>query len=197
MILSPAYLASQCFPRHESVFGRYLRFLFGGSETKESSMIPAAGRFESVAREYTSLIERICFGYASTLAELEDLKQDVLLNLWESMPKYRGVCSMKTWVYRITLNTCVSTIRKNRRNVSTVTLSRLYDNIDCDEEQKGTIAEIHECIACLNPIDKAVMMLWLEEESYDDIAGVTGLTRGNVAVRIHRAKVKLKTLITR
>lgn len=156
-----------------------------------------ARAFREAVREFSPLIERICFGYASTVAELEDLKQDTLLNLWESMPKYRGNCSMKTWVFRITLNTCVTTIRKNNRRVNTVSLTELYDSIDGDDERKSTVAEIHECIARLNPIDKAVMMLWLEEESYDEIAVVTGLTRGNVAVRIHRAKEKLKTMITR
>lgn len=176
---------------------RCIRFLMNAAEIDPSAANTETLLFEKTARDFAPLIERICFGYASSIDELDDLKQDALLNLWESMPKYRGRCSMKTWVYRLTLNTCVTTIRKNCRRVNTVSLSELYDTIECDDERKATIAEIHDYIACLNPIDKAVMMLWLEDESYEEIAAVTGLTRGNVAVRIHRAKEKLKTMITR
>lgn len=92
---------------------------------------------------------------------------------------------------------CVSTLRKSYRRVTTVQLSELYDLVDNDAEQRVAIREMHEAIATLNPLDKAVIMLWLEEESYDDISTITGLSRANVATRIHRAKGRLKSIMTK
>ncbi len=81
--------------------------------------------------------------------------------------------------------------------MTTVQLSELYDLVDNDAEQRVAIREMHEAIATLNPLDKAVIMLWLEEESYDDISTITGLSRANVATRIHRAKGRLKSIMTK
>lgn len=152
-------------------------------------------RYSEAVKSYGTLIDRLCFGYARTKADFDDLKQDVLMNLWESMPKFKGDCSMKTWVYRLTLNVCVSSLRKSYRQVSMVQLTELYDSIDYEPEQKEILAELHEAVGSLNPLDKAIMILWLEEESYDDIAKITGLTRQNIATRIHRAKNKLKSIM--
>ncbi|MDE7402048.1 MAG: RNA polymerase sigma factor [Muribaculaceae bacterium] len=148
--------------------------------------------YDSAIREHSALIDRICFGYANSLYDLDDLKQDAMLNLWESMNLFKGDCSMKTWVYRITLNTCVSSLRKRYRSISTVELTSLYDTVDYDVERKQVITDLHEAIATLNPIDKAIVLLWLEEESYEEISQITGLSVNNVGVRLHRAKSKLK-----
>lgn len=102
---------------------------------------------------------------------------------------------MKSWVYRLTLNVCVSSLRQAYRRVHTVALSELLEIVDYDTEQKERFAELHEAVSRLNPLDKAVMILWLEEESYDNIAEITGLSRANVAIRIHRAKDKIKSLM--
>lgn len=151
--------------------------------------------FESIIGKYDSLIERICFGYAGSLLELEDLKQEALLNIWISIPKYRGDCALKTWIYRITLNSCVTALRKSYRRIDTTQLNELYEAIDCDEENKKLLYELHEMISQLNPIDKSAIMLWLDNFSYEEIADVSGLSRSNVAIRIYRAKEKLKNLI--
>ena len=152
-------------------------------------------RFLEAERQYGTMIDRICFGYSRTKADFDDLKQEVLMNLWESMPKFKGDCSMKTWVYRLALNVCITSLRKSYLRVSTVQLTELYDIVDYDPDRKEALSELHEAIGTLNPLDKAIMILWLEEESYDGIAKITGLSRANVAVRIHRAKEKLKTMI--
>lgn len=150
--------------------------------------------FSQALKDYRDLIDRICFGYADSVQSLEDLRQDAMLNLWESLPAYRGDCSLKSWVYRVTLNSCVTALRKSYRRVKTVQLSALYDVIENDDN-KALLEELHAAIAELNPIDKAIVMLWLDETCYDEIAGIVGLTRANVATRLHRAKDKLKSII--
>lgn len=152
-------------------------------------------QYETAVKEHSALIDRICFGYAKTREDMEDLRQAALLNLWASMSKFNGDCSMKTWVYRLTLNSCVSTLRKNYRRPVTMQLAEVCDMIEDDQRQ--TISELHEGIAQLNHIDKAIVLLWLEDESYDEIASIVGLSKSNVAVRLHRAKDKLRTIMNR
>ena len=86
-------------------------------------------------------------------------------------------------------------MRKSYLRVSAVSLNELYDIVDYDPDQKEMLAELHDAVGCLNPLDKAIMILWLEEESYEGISRITGLSRNNVAVRIHRAKEKIRTLM--
>lgn len=152
-------------------------------------------RYAQAVDAYGTLIDRLCFGYTRTPSDFDDLKQDVLLNLWEAMPRFKEECSMKTWVYRLTLNVCVSSLRKNYRRVSTVQISEMAEIVEYEPDKKEMFMELHEAIGCLNPLDKAIMILWLEEESYDGIAEITGLTKANVATRIHRAKGRLKTIM--
>ncbi len=151
--------------------------------------------YAEVAERHGDMIERICFGYARSVADMEDLRQDVMLNLWKALPSFRGDCAMRTWVYRLALNVCVTSLRKSYRRVDTTGINELLDLACCDDEQRETLAALHEAIGLLNPIDRTVVMLWLEEESYESIAAITGLTKGNVAQRIHRAKIRLRKLI--
>lgn len=165
--------------------------IFNYSDEKQTLQ----ARYNEIISTYDSLIERICFGYATSLTDFEDLKQDVWLNIWESLSRFKGNCSIKTWVYRIVLNTCVTSLRKTYRQVSIVQLNGLYDVIDNDSDKKTLIAELHECIAQLNPLDKAIILLWLDDVCYDKIAQIMGMSRNNVALRLHRVKNKLKIMI--
>lgn len=150
--------------------------------------------FTQAISQHDAMIKRICFGYAKTAEDLEDLYQDVLVNLWQSMPRFRGDASMKTWIYRIALNTCVSNLRIRSKAVKGALVTDIVDVVDESEQERVDIKELHECITTLGPIDKAIMMLWLDEYSYDEIASMVGLKRNNVATRLHRAKEKLKTI---
>lgn len=150
--------------------------------------------FSLAVRQHDSMIKRICFGYAQTTEDLEDLYQDVLVNLWQSMGRFRGDASMKTWIYRIALNTCVSNLRSRSKTPKGVPVTDVVEVEDESYMQRTEIKELHECIAALGALDKAIMMLWLDEYSYDEIASMVGISRNNVATRLHRAKEKLKTI---
>lgn len=180
--------------KRRNILRQIIDLIVGGLGCGETEAVRQQRYMEVVAR-FGGMIDRICFGYSRSVVEMEDLRQDVLLNLWESMHKFKGECAMKSWVYRLTLNVCVSTLRKRYRSVATDGISDIVDLADCDDENKERLAALHEAIGRLNPIDKAVVVLWLEEEPYESIAEITGLSKVNVATRIHRAKAKLKTLI--
>lgn len=152
-------------------------------------------RFNEIVGVHDNLIMRLCFGYARTAAELDDLHQDVLVNIWQGLPRFRGDSSLKTWIYRVTLNTCVSTLRSRSRQPEAIPLESLIDFSDTSEESIEMVKDIHNAISELSPTDKAVILLWLDGMSYDEIASLTGLNRNAVGTRIHRAKDKLKKIL--
>lgn len=165
-------------------------YMLVGENAEEGAVEERKERFAEIVGENEGMIRRICFGYSRTKEEMEDLFQDVLLNIWQSLPKFRGESSVKTWIYRVSLNTCVSTIRKKPKTAC----SNLPDVIDESEERRRRLMELHDMISLLPTVDKAIVLLWLDETSYEDIALITGLTRNTVATRLRRAKEKLKNL---
>ena len=148
--------------------------------------------FTKTIKTHDAMIRRICLGYAANPQDLEDLYQDVLVNIWRGLRSFRSESSIRTWVYRIALNTCVSTLRARSNRPSQSSLEDVILVADNSLEKRESVKDLYECIATLNPIDKAIMMMWLDEYSYDEIAETMGLKRNNVATRLHRAKEKLK-----
>ena len=179
-----------------TVIGRLISFILApdsGNRTETDDMATERNFHEIVAR-YDDMIVKICFGYALTRAELDDLHQDALINIWQSLPRFRGDSSVKTWIYRVTLNTCVSTVRR-RRELPESDRLELYNVIDDSDDRRRMVAEMHDCISLLTPVDKAIVLAWLDEFSYDEIAGMVGMPRNTVATRLRRAKEKLKNMI--
>ena len=135
-------------------------------------------------------ISRICFSYACSVAEFEDLRQDALINIWRGMRGFRGESSSRTWIYRVTVNSCLSTIRRQSRHLHE-SIDGLLGLIDSDDSDKEEIEQLHRVINTLDQEDKAVIMMWLDELSYDEIGAAMGLNRNTIATRIRRIKEKI------
>ncbi len=150
--------------------------------------------FTETVQTHDAMLRRICLGYAANPQDLEDLYQDVLVNIWRGLPSFRSESSIRTWLYRIALNTCVSTLRTRTSRPQQSSLEDVILIPDDSQEKREAVKDLYECIATLNPIDKAIMMMWLDEYSYDEIADTVGIKRNNVAIRLHRAKEKLKSM---
>lgn len=148
--------------------------------------------FSHLMTQHDDMISRICLSYSRTRAEYEDLRQDCYVALWQGLERFRGDAALKTWIYRVVLNTCVSTIRSRSRAPQRVDIADYADIVDDTPERLRMVAEMHEMISRLPPLDKAIITLWLDENSYDEIAEITGLSRNTVATRLSRAKEKLK-----
>ena len=129
------------------------------------------------------IIYKICFMYARDNDDINDLYQDV------------GHSSVSTWIYRITLNTCITNLRK-KKNYDYVPLKQDIDILD-DCEHDECMKHLYQLIHQLDNVDKMYIMLWLDEKSYDEIAEIVGVGRNNVAIRIHRIKEKLKKMSNR
>lgn len=145
--------------------------------------------FSQVASQYNRLIAGICLSFAQNREEFDDLRQDALLNVWRGLDKFKGHSSVSTWIYRVALNTCVSAQRKARkpdRESIRELVTELYDNSSPEDQERYSI--MYRMIERLKPLDKSVILLWLEEKSYDEISEVMGMSRNAVASRLKRAK---------
>ena len=147
--------------------------------------------FAELVNRYKDVIFKVCYVYASR-EEFDDYYQEVLIQLWRSLPKFRNESKMSTWIYRVSLNTCISYVRKNKK-VNKVSLIDL-DFIDNDIEKKYYIDELYLLINRLNKFEKAIILLWLEERDYEEIASIVGISKNNVAVKLNRIKEKLRRM---
>ena len=136
----------------------------------------------------------MCYLYTTPNATLNDLYQDVVLNLWKAYPKFRRECKISTWIYRIALNTCISFIRKEKNIPEIVALNQASDRIEESDEMQTMLKQLYRMINRLGQLEKSIILLYLEEKSYEEIAEITGLTLTNVATRISRIKDKLKKM---
>lgn len=126
--------------------------------------------------------------------EVADLFQDILINLWKGFPKFRGESSVRTWIYRVSLNTCISSERKKKRKGETVPLDLDINLFDDSMEDLKQIRLLQSRISRLGPFDRAIVLLWLENLSYDEIGAIVGITAKNVSVRLFRIKEQLRNM---
>ena len=150
--------------------------------------------FTKMVREQKDTIYMVCYMFSKDKTEVEDLYQEVLINLWKSFPQFEGRSTVRTWVWRIALNTCISIDRKKRRRKDTLPLKidiDLYNDNDNDSRQ---IQLLHERINRLGVFDRAIILLWLENMSYEEIGAIVGISEKNVSVRLVRIREQLKTM---
>ena len=149
--------------------------------------------FEKIVKEHKNTIYTVCFMFSKDADEVNDLFQETLINLWQGFNSFKGESSIRTWIWRISLNTCISSERKKSK-LHTVPLSmdiNLYEDTDEDSRQ---IQMLYNRINRLKPFDKAIVLLWLDNLSYDEIAAIVGISVKNVSVRLVRIKDELKKM---
>ena len=150
--------------------------------------------FESVVREYKSNMYMICYMYAKDKDEANDFFQETLINLWKGFKQFRGESNINKWISRICINTCLSALRKNKKLGNTIPLSINLDILEEDGGQNHQLTQMHKLISKLGVLDKALVMLWLDNMSYAEIAKVMGISVSNVSIKLMRIKEKLKTM---
>ena len=149
--------------------------------------------YTSMVMEYKDVIFKVCYIYAEK-EYIDDYYQEVLIQLWRSFPHFRGDAKLSSWIYMISLNTCISFVRKKKRKPLSKPHCLEVDIYDNDFEKRQQLEELYNLINKLNKLEKSVILLWLEERSYDEIASITGLSRANVATKLRRIKDKLKNM---
>jgi len=147
--------------------------------------------FLDMLRNYNRIIYKVASFYTDANTTLDDLYQDVVLNLWKSFPNFRKESEVSTWIYRIALNTCVSFYRNTRRRPDCVEIT---PDIQVHVEENEAVAELYACINRLGKLERALILLWLEDRPYKEIAEIMGITATNVSTKINRIKEKLKQI---
>ncbi|MBQ7042125.1 MAG: sigma-70 family RNA polymerase sigma factor [Muribaculaceae bacterium] len=150
--------------------------------------------FEQCIAQYSTLINKICYMYAADMDNFNDLRQEVLINVWQGLAGFEECSKLSTWIYRVSINTCISYTQKEHKHSSH---SELTDNIYCydeSEEHLQQLQEMYKLIDQLNRLDKALILLWLDEMPYEEIGAIMGINRNNVASRLRRAKEKLTNM---
>ena len=150
--------------------------------------------FARTVREHKGTIYTVCYMFSKDEEEVADLFQDILVNLWKGFAKFRGESSVRTWIYRVSLNTCISAERKKKRKGETVPLDMDINLFDDSVEDLKQIRMLQNRISRLGPFDRAIVLLWLENLSYDEIGAIVGITAKNVSVRLYRIKEQLRNM---
>lgn len=149
-------------------------------------------QFMDMIRQNEGIIYKVTSFYTDKEHPIGDLYQEVVLNLWKAYPSFRGESKYSTWIYRIALNTCVSFYRRSKKNVTYVDISMdIPDTVDNNNEE---IQTLYRLINRLGKIERALVLLYLDDKSYKEIAEITGLSVTNVATKLSRIKDKLKQM---
>ena len=153
------------------------------------------GSFIQLMEANKGIIHKICLMYTSNLADKEDLYQEICLQLWRSCRTYRSESKFSTWLYRVALNTAISSVRKDRRQVETVLLDQAKHFVARDSEREGMTQMLFKAVSRLNKVDRAIILLWLEEKVKAFRAVPMGISQSAVSVRLVRIREKLKLIM--
>ena len=152
-------------------------------------------RFTKLVREYKNTVYTVCMMFAESPDETDDLVQEALINLWRGFKTADDVC--KSWVWRVTMNSCITIDRKKKRKNSTECplTADMESVMNSDETNRNAnVRLLYDRIHQLNPFDRAIVMLWLDGMPYDEIGEIMGITTKNVSVRLIRIKEQLKKM---
>lgn len=150
--------------------------------------------FDKILTDYSAIVGRVCYIYGADAAEREDLYQECMLNVWQGLRKYRGDAKLSTWLYRACINTCITAFRRRCRRGIPVSLDEAMAVTEIGAERKDNIKELYRLISMLCDVDKAIILMWLDEHSYEEISEVMGMPRNTVASKLRRIKERLVEL---
>jgi RNA polymerase sigma-70 factor (ECF subfamily) len=155
-----------------------------------------AAYFNRIIADNEKTIRRVIFFYCSDKQLMNDLYQEIITNIWESLDSFQGKSQISTWIYRITLNVSILHNKRNTYNKQTIYFSSIseFENFFSAEKNNGMIEKLYALIEQLNAVDKALMFLYLDKRSHKEIAEIMGLSVTNIGTKINRIVKKLKEI---
>jgi len=144
---------------------------------------------EFIARiqKHQGILHKICFVYSHNNADKEDLYQEIVLQLWKSYPSFRQESKFSTWMYRVAFNTAITLNKKASKFKNKAEISDDY-TVEKVDDYSEEIKLLYKAISKLSKIEKAIVMLWLEQKTYNEIAEIIGISEKNVGVKLVRSK---------
>ena len=145
--------------------------------------------------EHQGIVLHISALYSNSRDERDDVSQEIILQAWKSFKSFKDQSKFSTWLYRVALNTAISYLRKSKK-VELISMSNLNDpTVESVNELDEEIANLYQAINRLSKIDKALVLLYLEDYGYEEMAGILGISSTNVGVKINRIKKRLKKIM--
>jgi RNA polymerase sigma-70 factor (ECF subfamily) len=154
--------------------------------------------FVTLLEENQNIIHKICRLYTESEAEHKDLFQEISIQLWRSFERFEGKSKFSTWMYRVGLNTAITIYRKEKKRIDTYILNDEISRIEVDQYDPvidEKLSWLYQKIEKFSEIDKALVLLYLEDKRYDEIADTLGITAVNARVKMNRIKKRLKKMI--
>lgn len=155
-------------------------------------------KFVTLLEENQNIIHKICRLYTQSEAEHKDLFQEISIQLWKSFDRFEGKSKFSTWMYRVGLNTAITLYRKEKKRIDTYALNDEISRIEVDQYDPVIDEQLnwlYQKIEKFSEIDKALVLLYLEDKKYDEIADTLGITAVNARVKMNRIKQRLKKMI--
>jgi len=140
------------------------------------------------------MIFKVCRMYTSNPHDREDLYQEIVMQLWRSFPKFRGQAQFSTWLYKVAINTAISGLQKKSKRIQTTSVDQFNDAISDDASIDDHWHELQQAIEKLNEVEKAVVMLYLEDVPYIEMESIIGINEATLRVKMNRIKQKLKKI---
>jgi RNA polymerase sigma-70 factor, ECF subfamily len=153
--------------------------------------------FVQLINEHQALIHKVCNLYGHSMPDREDLFQEIVIQLWKAYPKFRGESKFSTWLYRIALNTAISGLRKQKNHITSLEPDRLPVEIHDEAyntQHEEQLQQMYSAIRQLSEVERALVMLYLEDKSYDEMEDILGINQNNLRVKMNRVKEKLRKL---
>ena len=153
--------------------------------------------FEKSIREHEGLLRKVCRIYASTDADRQDLFQEMVIQLWKAYPKFKGEAKFSTWLYRVAINTAITGLRRKKDFITSVEPESLPHNSSDETSGKAEeerLQQLYQAIAQLNEVEKAIVMLYMEDRTYDEMEDILGISNSTLRVKMNRIKEKLRLL---
>ena len=165
----------------------------GKDSKNRTTMTTLEKQFAQTVKEHKSTIYTVCYMFSQDADEVNDLFQEVLVNIWKGFDSFEHRSDIKTWIYRVALNTCISLDRKKRR-AATVRVTMDINLFKDSDEDTRQVDMLHKRISKLQPFDRAIVLLWLENLPYEEIGQIVGISTKNVSVRLYRIREQLKNM---
>ena len=149
--------------------------------------------FVDLINQHQKIIHKVCNVYCFTPEDRQDLFQEIVLQLWRAYPNFKGKAKITTWLYRVALNTAITQKRKHKKSM--IGSGQMLSDVkiaDSEYQQIENQQLLKTLINSLSDVEKSIIFLYLEEKSYEEIAGITGMSKSNVSVRLVRIKKKLE-----
>ena len=154
--------------------------------------------FKNIFQTNSKKIYHLCYGYTGDEASANDLMQETFMKVWQNLEKFRNQALISTWIYRIAVNTCLSYLRVEKRQAKEELTDNIIESKQEDISDKNEqVSQLYKCIAQLQENERILITMVLDEVPYPEIAEISGISEGNLRVKIHRIKSKLTELYNR